>query len=359
MSPPARVVPFAGLGDARASTRRVYPGAQGRSPPTAASSTFPTWASSRSRGPRRTELSSGCCFSTTRQNRAGIKRSTRCSPNERGGSSTTSSSTSSTIPLDCLIVNASNRDAPSASTNGRFPAPTSATSSDDYALLSPVQGRVRLERLGTPEASTVHVRRGGKSTASSDASIRTGYTGEPRRDVPARRRTPRSCGIRVPVRGAVPCGARGQGHVAPQGLLPAAPRRHQTVTRHDLRRLGSVLSALDTEFTGAEELRRIKSEDRRGSSCRSEMLVELKAVPQAGMSCRAGDEVTLRDALADARPRHRPRFTFRRVRGRADTDLSRRLSAAKCRGVPSGENDRSTDQSGVTRAGRPDATPPT
>ena len=83
--------------------------------------------------------------------------------------------------------------------------------------------------------------------------------------------------------------ARRARHPAARGLLPAPRERHHAETDAISAGLGWAC-ALDKEFTGADELRRIKAEgpERRLVA----FVMEEKAVPRQGMAIEDGGEVT-------------------------------------------------------------------
>jgi glycine cleavage system T protein (aminomethyltransferase) len=187
-----------------------------------------------------------------------------------------------------LIVNAANRD-----TDYRWlkdheiPGSDVRDVSDEYALLA-VQGPRSLERLGLPQA-TPFTWEMGELDGIEVMVNRTGYTGEvgaelmcPAEDAPA-------LWDAVVGRGAKPCGLGARDTLRLEVCYPLHGNDITPETDAISATLGWVC-ALDTEFTGADELRRIKVE---GPERKLAALVMTdKAIPRQGMSIEGGGVVT-------------------------------------------------------------------
>ena len=135
--------------------------------------------------------------------------------------------------------------------------------SDDYALLA-VQGPRSLERLGLPRAKPFTWAMGEVDGIEVMVN-RTGYTGElgvelmcPAEDAPA-------LWDAVVGRGAKPCGLGARDTLRLEVCYPLHGNDITPETDAISAGLGWTC-ALDTEFTGADELRRIKAEGRSASS---------------------------------------------------------------------------------------------
>jgi aminomethyltransferase len=159
--------------------------------------------------------------------------------------------------------------------------------SDEYALLA-VQGPRSLERLGLPERPRNSWEMG--ELGGVEVMVdRTGYTGEagvelmcPAEDAPA-------LWDAVVARGAVPCGLGARDTLRLEVCYPL----HGNDIGPDRDAISSGLGwacALDTEFTGADELRRIK-EAGPGEKLVAFTMVD-KAVPRPGMAVEGGGGVT-------------------------------------------------------------------
>jgi aminomethyltransferase len=187
-----------------------------------------------------------------------------------------------------LIVNASNRDTDFQWLKEReIPGSDVRDISDDYALLA-VQGPRSLERLGLDEAAAF--------TFSMDELDgievmvnRTGYTGEtgvelmvPADDGPA-------LWDAVLARGVKPAGLGARDTLRLEVCFPLHGNDIGPDTDAISAGLGWV-SALDKDFTGAEELRRIKAE---GPARKlAAFVMEEAGIPRQGMPIDGGGEVT-------------------------------------------------------------------
>ncbi|HEY5659459.1 MAG TPA: glycine cleavage system aminomethyltransferase GcvT [Gaiellaceae bacterium] len=187
-----------------------------------------------------------------------------------------------------LIVNASNRELDYAWLKEReVPGSDIRDVSDEYALLA-VQGPRALERLGLPPA---------KPFTFAEAEVdgiqcmvnRTGYTGEEGCELLAMAEDGAELWDRVLARGAVPCGLGARDTLRLEVCYPL----HGNDITQDTDAISAGLAwacALDKEFTGANELREIKT---RGPERKLVPFVMVeKAVPRQGMAVEGGGDVT-------------------------------------------------------------------
>jgi aminomethyltransferase len=187
-----------------------------------------------------------------------------------------------------LIVNASNRDPDFRWLKEReIPGSDVRDVSDEFALLA-VQGPRSLERLGLPERKPFTWEMG--EVEGIEVMVnRTGYTGEsgvelmtPAEDAPA-------LWDAVVARGAKPCGLGARDTLRLEVCYPL----HGNDITPDTDAISAGLGwtcALDKEFTGVEELRRVKAE---GPERRLVAFVMTeKAVPRQGMTIDGGGVVT-------------------------------------------------------------------
>jgi aminomethyltransferase len=187
-----------------------------------------------------------------------------------------------------LIVNAANREVDFEWLKERELRGSDVRDvSDEYALLA-VQGPRSLERLGLPERPRNSWEMGELDGVEVMVD-RTGYTGEagvelmcPAEDAPA-------LWDAVVAHGAVPCGLGARDTLRLEVCYPL----HGNDIGPDRDAISSGLGwacALDTEFTGADELRRIKE------AGPDEKLVAFtmvdRAVPRPGMAVEGGGGVT-------------------------------------------------------------------
>jgi glycine cleavage system T protein (aminomethyltransferase) len=187
-----------------------------------------------------------------------------------------------------LIVNASNRELDYGWLKEReVPGSDVRDVSDEYALLA-VQGPRAIERLGLPPA---------KPFTFAEAEIdgvqcmvnRTGYTGEEGCELLAMAEDGAELWDRVLARGAVPCGLGARDTLRLEVCYPL----HGNDITQDTDAISAGLAwacALDKEFTGANELREIKT---RGPERKLvPFVMEEKAVPRQGMAVEGGGDVT-------------------------------------------------------------------
>ena len=187
-----------------------------------------------------------------------------------------------------LIVNASNREPDFEWLRDREGLGAEVRDvSDDYALLA-VQGPKALERLGLPGAPAFTFAQGQIDDINCVVN-RTGYTGEEGVEllVPAGRAA--ELWDRILERGVVPCGLGARDTLRLEVCYPLHGNDIGPETDAISAGLGWVC-ALDKEFTGAEELRRIKE----GGPQRKlvAFVMEEPGIPRQGMTIAEGGEVT-------------------------------------------------------------------
>lgn len=187
-----------------------------------------------------------------------------------------------------LIVNASNREVDFEWLKDREISGSDVRDvSEDYALLA-VQGPRSLERLGLEDAPAFTFDEGELDGVACMIN-RTGYTGEtgvellvPADDAP-------ELWDRVVARGAKPAGLGARDTLRLEVCYPLHGNDIGPETDAVSAGLGWVC-ALDKDFTGAEELRRIKATgpERKLAA----FVMEERAVPRQGMPIEEGGEVT-------------------------------------------------------------------
>jgi aminomethyltransferase len=187
-----------------------------------------------------------------------------------------------------LIVNASNREVDFEWLKDReVPGSDVRDISDEFALLA-VQGPRSLERLGLDGAPAFSFAEG--EIGGIECMVnRTGYTGEtgvellvPAEDGPA-------LWDAVVGLGATPCGLGARDTLRLEVCFPLHGNDISPETDAISAGLGWVC-ALDTEFTGADPLRRIKAE---GPERRLAAFVMIESgIPRQGMAIDGGGEVT-------------------------------------------------------------------
>jgi len=187
-----------------------------------------------------------------------------------------------------LVVNAANRERAYDWVKEReLRGSEGRDASDDYPMLA-VQGPRALERLGLEPADSFTFAMG-ELDGVECLIARTGYTGEqgvelicPAEDAPA-------LWDAVVARGAVPCGLGARDTLRLEMCYPLHGNDITTETDAISAGLGWAC-ALDKEFSGAEELRRIKAEGPERKLV--PFVMEDKAVPRQGMAVEGGGEVT-------------------------------------------------------------------
>jgi aminomethyltransferase len=187
-----------------------------------------------------------------------------------------------------LVVNAGNREAAYRWVKDREARGTEVTDrSDEYALLA-VQGPNAIARLGLPEAPAfTHAM--GELDGIEVMVCRTGYTGEPGVELLCPFEDAVPLWDAVVGRGATPCGLGARDSLRLEVCYPLHGNDITPETDAISAGLGWAC-ALDKEFTGAQELRRIKADgpERRLVA----FVMEEKAVPRQGMAIEGGGEVT-------------------------------------------------------------------
>ncbi len=187
-----------------------------------------------------------------------------------------------------LIVNAANRETDFEWLHDREPDGAGVTDvSDDHALLA-VQGPRALERLELPAAHAFTFAEGTIDGVECVVN-RTGYTGEEGVEllVPAERAV--ELWDRVLERGVVPCGLGARDTLRLEVCYPLHGNDIGPETDAISAGLGWVC-ALDKDFTGAEELRRVKSEG--PAQKLAAFVMDDPGIPRQGMAFAEGGEVT-------------------------------------------------------------------
>jgi aminomethyltransferase len=187
-----------------------------------------------------------------------------------------------------LIVNASNREPDFEWLRDREPAGAEVRDvSDDFALVA-VQGPRSLERLGLPEAPAFTFAEGGVDGVSCTVN-RTGYTGEKGVELLVDAAVAEELWDRVLERGVVPCGLGARDTLRLEVCYPLHGNDIGPETDAISAGLGWVC-ALDKDFTGVGELRRIKAA---GPKRRlAAFVMEDAGIPRQGMTIVEGGEVT-------------------------------------------------------------------
>jgi aminomethyltransferase len=187
-----------------------------------------------------------------------------------------------------LIVNASNREPDFAWLREREPADADVRDvSDGYALIA-VQGPRALERLGLSEAPAFTFADG--EIDGVDCVVnRTGYTGEQGVELLVAAASAAELWDRVLDRGVAPCGLGARDTLRLEVCYPLHGNDISPETDAISAGLGWVC-ALETGFTGADELRRIKEAgpERKLAA----FVMDEAGIPRQGMPIVEGGEVT-------------------------------------------------------------------
>jgi len=187
-----------------------------------------------------------------------------------------------------LVVNASNREAVYGWLKEREARGTEVRdASDDYGLLA-VQGPRSLERLDLSDAPAF-THEMGEIDGVEVMVCRTGYTGETGVELCCAAEDAPELWDAVIARGAVPCGLGARDTLRLEVCYPL----HGNDIGPDTDAISAGLGwacALDTEFTGVEELRRIRA----AGPARKlvPFVMEERAVPRQGMAITGGGRVT-------------------------------------------------------------------
>ena len=187
-----------------------------------------------------------------------------------------------------LVVNAGNREAAYEWLKEREIRGTDVRdASDEYALVA-VQGPTSLELLGLDDAPAfTHAM--GEVGGVETMVCRTGYTGEKGVELLCPAEDAIALWNAVLDSGVVPCGLGARDTLRLEVCYPLHGNDITAETDAISAGLGWVC-ALDTEFTGADALRRVKE---RGPERRLVAFVmEEKAIPRQGMAIAGGGEVT-------------------------------------------------------------------
>ena len=184
-----------------------------------------------------------------------------------------------------LIVNASNREADFSWLRDREPPGAEVRDvSDDYALLA-VQGPRSIERLGLADAPAFTFA-DGEIDGIPCTINRTGYTGELGVELLVAAGAGADLWDRVLARGAVPCGLGARDTLRLEVCYPLHGNDIGPNTDAISAGLGWVC-VLEKEFTGVEELRRIKAD---GPEERlAAFVMEEPGIPRQGMAIQKGD----------------------------------------------------------------------
>jgi aminomethyltransferase len=187
-----------------------------------------------------------------------------------------------------LIVNASNRETDFAWLQEREPADAEVRDvSDDYALIA-VQGPRALERLGLPGAPAFTFAESEIDGVARTVN-RTGYTGEEGVELLVAADAAGELWDRVLERGVVPCGLGARDTLRLEVCYPLHGNDISPETDAISAELGWVC-ALETGFTGADELRRIKEAGPEQKL--SAFVMEDPGIPRQGMPIVEGGQVT-------------------------------------------------------------------
>jgi len=187
-----------------------------------------------------------------------------------------------------LVVNAGNREAAYGWLKEREARGTEVRdASDEYALVA-VQGPRSLERLDLADAPAfTHAM--GEVDGVEVMVCRTGYTGEKGVELMCAADDAVALWDAVIARGVVPAGLGARDTLRLEVCYPL----HGNDITQDTDAISAGLAwtcALDTDFTGADVLRRVKAQgpERRLAA----FVMEEKAIPRPGMPIEAGGEVT-------------------------------------------------------------------
>ena len=187
-----------------------------------------------------------------------------------------------------LVVNASNRAAVYGWLKEREPRGCEVRdASDEYGLVA-VQGPRALERLGLPDAPAfTHAM--GEVDGVEVMVARTGYTGEQGVELCCAEDDTEGLWDAILERGVTPCGLGARDTLRLEACYPLHGNDITPETDAISAGLGWAC-ALDTDFTGAEALRRIKEEGPARKLV--PFVMEERAVPRQGMPIEGGGEVT-------------------------------------------------------------------
>jgi aminomethyltransferase len=187
-----------------------------------------------------------------------------------------------------LVVNASNRETAFRwLKEHEIPGSDVRDVSDEFGLLA-VQGPRSIERLGLEEAPAFTF----AEQELDDIEVmvnRTGYTGERGVELLVPAEDTAALWDRVLERGAVPCGLGARDTLRLEVCFPLHGNDIGPDTDAISAGLGWVC-ALDKDFTGVQELRRIKADSPERKL--APFVMEESAIPRQGMPIAGGGEVT-------------------------------------------------------------------
>ena len=187
-----------------------------------------------------------------------------------------------------LIVNAGNKDSAFGWLKEREVRGSEVSDrSAEYGLIA-VQGPKAIERLGLPEAPAFTFAMGEIDGIECMVN-RTGYTGEPGCELLAMAEDTPVLWDAVLARGAVPCGLGARDTLRLEVCYPLHGNDITPETDAISAGLGWVC-ALEKDFTGAAELRRIKADGPVRKLVA--FVMDEKAIPRQGMAIEGGGEVT-------------------------------------------------------------------
>jgi aminomethyltransferase len=187
-----------------------------------------------------------------------------------------------------LIVNASNREPDLDWLKEREPDDAEVRDVSDECALIAVQGPRALERLALPDAPAFTFADGELGGVTCTVN-RTGYTGEEGVELLVAADAAGELWDRVLDRGVVPCGLGARDTLRLEVCYPLHGNDISPATDAISAGLGWVC-ALDTGFTGADELRRIKET---GPARKlAAFVMEEAGIPRQGMRIVQGGEVT-------------------------------------------------------------------
>jgi aminomethyltransferase len=187
-----------------------------------------------------------------------------------------------------LVVNASNRAAAFAWLKEREISGSDVRDvSDEYALLA-VQGPNAIEKLGLPAAARNTF---AEETIDGVETMvnRTGYTGEDGCEILCMGEDAPALWDAIVARGVTPCGLGARDTLRLEACLALHGNDITPETDAISAGLGWTC-ALDKDFTGAEELRRIKADGPERKLVA--FVMEERAIPRQGMAIDGGGEVT-------------------------------------------------------------------
>ncbi len=187
-----------------------------------------------------------------------------------------------------LVVNAANREADFRWLKEREVSGSDVRDvSDEYGLLA-VQGPRAIERLGLPPARAFTFAETSVDGIEVMAN-RTGYTGEDGCELLCMAEDAPALWDAVLARGVVPCGLGARDTLRLEVCYPLHGNDITPETDAISAGLGWTC-ALDKEFTGVEELRRVKAEGPQRKLVA--FVMQERAVPRQGMAIEGGGEVT-------------------------------------------------------------------